>query len=92
MQLKYRKLRNKVTARSVNDHFASTAELRKSVEAYYKSLVDETSHNPNEIWNTVNKVLNMDKARMFPSSVAFNGNHVKSQSNLQKHSVMTLLQ
>ena len=32
---KYRKLRNKVRT-----------ELRKSVEAYYKNLVDETSHNP----------------------------------------------
>ena len=41
---KYRKLRNKVTA-----------ELRESVEAYYRSLVDKTSHIPKEMWKTVTK-------------------------------------
>ena len=66
MWSRYRTLRNKVTA-----------ELRKSVEAYYKSLVDETSHNPKEMWKTVNKVLNKDRARMFPSSVTYNGSKIK---------------
>ena len=68
---RYRKLRNKFTA-----------ELRKSVEAYYKSLVDETSKNPKEMWKTVNKVLNKDKARMFPSSVTYNGNNIKKQNEI----------
>ena len=65
---RYRKLRNKVTA-----------ELHRSVEVYYKGLVDETSHNPKYIWKTVNKVLNKDKATMaakisWNSSVELPGN------------------
>ena len=71
MWSRYRKLRNKVTA-----------ELRKSVEAYYKSLVDETSHNPKEMWKTVNKVLNKDRARMFPSSVTYNGSNIKKPNEI----------
>ena len=41
---KYRQLRNKVTA-----------ELRESIAAYYRSLVDKTSHNPKQMWKTVTK-------------------------------------
>ena len=68
---KYRKLRNKVTAK-----------LRKSVEAYYRNLVEETSHNPKVMLKTINKVLNKDKARMFPPSVTLNGNHIKKPAEI----------
>ena len=56
--------------------------LCKSVEAYYNSLVDETSHNPKDIWKTVNKVLTKDKARTFPCSATFNGEHLKKQGEV----------
>ena len=65
------KLRNKVTA-----------ELRKSVEAYYRNLIDKTSLHPKEMWKTVNKVLNKDKARIFPSSLTFNGKHIEKQTEV----------
>ena len=68
---KYRKLCNKVTA-----------ELRKSVQAYYRNLVEETSHNPKEMWTTINKVFTKDKAGMFPPSVTFNGNHIKKPAEI----------
>ena len=68
MNARYRKLRNKVTS-----------ELRKSVDDYYMSLVEETSNNPKEMWKTVNKVLIKDKARMVPSSVTYNGNNIEKQ-------------
>ena len=68
---KYGKLRSKVTA-----------ELRKSVEAYYRSLVDKTSHNPKEMWKTVNKVLNNDKARIFPSSLTLNGKYIEKPTDI----------
>ena len=70
MWYRYRKIHNKVTD-----------ELRKSVEAYYKSLVDETSHNPRYIWMTVKKILNKDEAITFPSSVTFNSDHIQTSND-----------
>ena len=58
-------------------HRNVTTKLCKSVVAYYKSLVDQASYNPKEMWKKLNKVLNKDKAIMFPSSVMYNGNYRK---------------
>ena len=70
---RYRKLRNRVTA-----------ELRKSVKTYYQGLIDETSNNPKEMWKSVNKVLNKDKTRTFPSSVTYKGQNLENPSGISE--------
>ena len=75
---RYRKLRNRVTA-----------ELHKSVKTYYQGLIDETSNNPKEMWKSVNKVLNKDKTRNFPSSVTYKGQNLETHVKSQRHSMIT---
>ena len=67
----YKRLRNRVTS-----------ELRRSVEGHYRSLIDENSNNPKEMWKTINKVLNKNQCSTTPRSVMYKGQLVEKQKEI----------
>ena len=67
----YKRLRNRVTS-----------ELRRAVEGHYRSLIDENSNNPKEMWKTINKVLNKNQSSTTPRSVMYEGQLVEKQKEI----------
>ena len=67
----YKRLRNRVTS-----------ELRRAVEGYYRSLIDENSSNPKEMWKTINKVLNKNQCSTAPASVMYEGKLIEKQKEI----------
>ena len=67
----YKCLRNRVTS-----------ELRRAVEGRYRSLIDENSNNPKEMWKTINKVLNKNQCSTTPRSVMYEGQLVEKQKEI----------
>ena len=67
----YKRLRNKVTS-----------ELRKSVEAYFRDMVDENCNDPKGMWKVVNKVLNKDHDSLSPLSVTYEGQSIDKSGEI----------
>ena len=59
-----------------------TSELRRAVEGHYRSLIDENSNNPKEMWKTINKVLNKNQCSTTPRSVMYEGQLVEKQKEI----------
>ena len=69
----YKGLRNRVTS-----------ELRRTVQGYYRTMIDENFNNPREMWKTINKVLNKNEGSTTPKFVMFEGQLVEKQKKLRK--------
>ena len=67
----YKRLRNRVTS-----------ELRRAVEGHFRSLIDENSSNPKEMWKTINKVLNKNQCSTVPRSVMCEGQLVEKEKEI----------
>ena len=67
----YKRLRNR-----------ATSELRRGVETYYKTLIDENSNNPKEMWKTINKVLNKNQHSTTPKFVMFEGQSIEKSNEI----------
>ena len=67
----YKRLRNRVTS-----------ELRRAVENYFCNLIEENSNSPNEMWKTINKVLNKSQCSTTPRSFKNEGQLIEKQKGI----------